>query len=120
MYYYGCQNQWISEASDFDLCGERLREVIEKTKEKEKGFIPDYIPAGTVMVFTWAGTKYMMFQVLLDIPLTSLKNATLIPYEQGSIIFIQGTSRKIPTLRFRDCMFPTFREFERYVKIPTV
>lgn len=114
MYFDETNKQWISGiTSDILKFGERLKdEVIRLGK--------DVIPAGTVMVFAWSGKPYLMFQMLQDLVLSSARNTTLLYYEKGSIVFLRGDGEFVPTLRFRDCRFPTEMELKRYERRATI
>lgn len=113
MYYDETNKQWFTAGSDVLKFGEKLRdEFLRQGKET--------IPAGTIMVFAWSGKPYMMFQTLQDLVLSSARNTTLLYYEKGSIVFIGEEKEFVPTLRFRDCRFPTKIEYERYIRRATV
>ena len=113
MYFDETNKQWISVSSDVMKFGEKLKdEVIHQGK--------DIIPAGTIMVFAWSGKTYLMFQMLQDLVLSSARNTTLLYYEKGSIVFIGEEKEFVPTLRFRDCRFPTEIELKRYERRATI
>lgn len=113
MYFDETNKQWISVSSDVMKFGEKLKdEVIHLGK--------NIIPAGTVMVFAWSGKPYLMFQMLQDLALSSARNTTLLYYEKGSIVFLDSKAEFVPTLRFRDCRFPTEMEFRRYERRATI
>lgn len=115
VYFYDTitNKQWVSELSDVLKFGEKLKyDVMRKGAE--------VIPAGTVMVFAWSGKPYMMFQMLQDLVLSSAGNSTLLYYEKGSIVFLGRVRDFIPTLRFRDCRFPTENELRRYERRATI
>lgn len=113
MYFDVTNNQWISGISEAKKFGEELKDVL-----KYKGV--STIPAGVIMVFTLGGKPYLMFQMLQDLVLSSVKNTTLLYYERGSIVFLGGDGSYIPTLRFRNCRFPTEMEFKQYERRATV
>ena len=107
-------NQWISGIiGDTLKFGERLKDEVMRLGK-------DIIPAGTVMVFAWSGKPYLMFQMLQDLDLSSARNTTLLYYEKGSIIFLDIKAEFVPTLRFRDCRFPTEAELMRYERRATI
>lgn len=113
MFFDETNKQWFTESSDVLQFGENLRdELLSQGKET--------IPAGTVMVLAWLERPYMLFQTLQDLVLTSARNTTLLYYERGSIVFIGEGKEYVPTLRFRDCRFPTTLEYERYIRRATV
>lgn len=112
MYFDEINKQWISVSSDLKF-GEKLKgEILEQGKNE--------IPAGTVMVFAWSGKPYLMFQMLQDLVLHSASNSTLVYYERGSIVFLGRDREFVPTLRFRDCRFPTEMELKIYERMKTV
>ena len=114
MYFDDTNKQWISVSSDVMKFGEKLKdEVIHLGK--------DTIPAGTIMVFARSGKPYLMFQILQDLVLSFARNTTLLHYEKGSIVFFLGGDEEfVPTLRFRDCRFPTEIELRRYERRATI
>lgn len=93
--------------------GEKLKDILLKQGE-------EIIYAGTVMVFLMSGKKYMMFQMLHNLPLRDARNASFVGYETGSIVFTHSTSKFVPTIRFRDCRMPTKSEFNEYERRETV
>lgn len=115
MVYDKENDQWINDG--FFLYGEGLKDAI-----LSKGH--NVITAGNVMVFTHKSKPYLMFQLLQDLKLDEhLKNIGLIGYEAGSILFnVEATYYRsiIPTIRFRDCRMPSYREFEDYKKRKTI
>ena len=113
MYFDETNKQWISVSSDVMKFGEKLKDEVTYQGK-------DIIPAGTVMVFAWSGKPYLMFQMLRDLVLSSARNTTLLYYEKGSIVFLGGDGEFVPTLRFRDCRFPTEIEFKRYERRATI
>ena len=113
MYYDETNKQWISASSDVMKFGEKLKDEVT---HQGKGIIP----AGTVMVFAWSGKPYLMFQMLQDLVLSFTRNTTLLYYEKGSIVFLGGDGEFVPTLRFRDCRFPTEIELKRYERRATI
>lgn len=116
MYFDETNKQWISVSSDVMKFGEKLKdEVTHQGKD-----IIIIIPAGTVMVFAWSGKPYLMFQMLQDLVLNSARNTTLLYYEKGSIVFLGGDGEFVPTLRFRDCRFPTKNELRYYERRATI
>lgn len=113
MYFDETNKQWISVSSDVMKFGEKLKDEVTYQGK-------DIIPAGTVMVFAWSGKPYLMFQMLQDLVLSSARNTTLLYYEKGSIVFLGGDGEFVPTLRFRDCRFPTEMELKRYERRATI
>lgn len=114
MYFDETNKQWISgTTSDTLKFGEKLKDEVMRLGE-------DIIPAGTVMVFACSGKPYLMFQTLQDLVLSSAKNTALVYYEKGSIVFFGGGGEFVPTLRFRDCRFPTEMELIRYERRVTI
>lgn len=113
MYFDETNKQWISVSSDVMKFGEKLKDEVTHQGK-------DIIPAGTVMVFTRSGKPYLMFQMLQDLVLSSARNTTLLYYEKGSIVFLGGDGEFVPTLRFRDCRFPTERELTLYERRATI
>lgn len=112
MYFDETNKQWISVNSDVMKFGEKLKDEVTYQGK-------DIIPAGTVMVFAWKGKPYLMFQTLQELDLCSARNTTLLYYEKGSLVFLRGDVF-VPTLRFRDCRFPTEIELKRYERWATV
>lgn len=112
MYFDDTNKQWISVSSDVMKFGEKLKDEVTHQGK-------DIIPAGTIMVFAWSGKPYLMFQMLQDLVLSSARNTTLLYYEKGSIVFL-GNGEFVPTLRFRDCRFPTEIELKRYERRATI
>lgn len=113
MYFDETNKQWISVSSDVMKFGEKFKDEVLRLGK-------DIIPAGTVMVFAWSGKPYLMFQMLQDLVLSSARNTTLLYYEKGSIVFLGGDGEFVPTLRFRDCRFPTEMELKRYERRATI
>ena len=113
MYFNKDKNQWILAEMDTPRCGEDLRDFL---------LYDDVLTIldGTIMVYTWKGIPYLMFQTLQELDLRSARNATLLYYEKGSIVFLGGDGEFVPTLRFRDCRFPTKEELDWYSKMDTV
>lgn len=113
MYFNKDKNQWILAGMDTPRCGEDLRDFL---------LYDDVLTilAGTIMVFTWNDKPYLMFQTLQELDLCSARNTTLLYYEKGSIVFLGGDGEFVPTLRFRDCRFPTEIELRRYERRATI
>lgn len=116
MYFDETYRQWILNSLDEMGFGETIKEELIYMGK-------DTILAGTVMVFFWYGKPYLMFQTLQDLALSSVRNTTLLYYEKGSIVLLGGGEfdrEFVPTLRFRDCRFPTKKEFEYYERRATI
>lgn len=76
------------------------------------------IPAGTVMTYH-KSRPLLLFQLLQDVPLESIKDVSLLPYEEGSLVFIEGLTY-IPALRFSLCTLPSDTEMLLYNRASTV
>lgn len=116
MHFDETNKQWISNSFDTMRLGESIKNELVYLGE-------DTIFAGTVMVFIWSGKPHLMFQTLEDLALSSVRNTTLLYYEQGSIVFlgdVEFDKKFVPTLRFRNCRFPTESEFEYYKRRETI
>lgn len=114
MYFDDINKQWVSELYDRWRFGEKMQEEVLRLRGG------NIIPAGAVMVFAWSGKLYLMFQMLQDLDLSSASNSTLLYYEKGSLVFLGSKVGVVPTLRFRDCRFPTEDELRRYEREVTV
>lgn len=113
MHFDDITKQWVSGLYDTLKFGERLKDAVLRLGR-------NIIPAGTVMVFAWSGKPYLMFQMLQDLDLSSARNTTLLYYEKGSIVFLDFKAKSVPTLRFRDCRFPTEVELRLYERSATI
>ena len=113
MYFNKDKNQWIIAEMDTPRYGVDLRDFL-----LHGGVLA--ILAGTIMVLTWKGKPYLMFQTLQELDLRYARNPTLLYYEKGSIVFLEGHGKFVPTLRFCDCRFPTEIELKRYERSATI
>lgn len=112
MYFDETNKQWISSISDVLKFGEKLKDEVTHLGG-------NVIPAGTVMVFVLA-EPLLIFQTLQDLDLASVRSTTLLYYEKGSIVFLKGDWEFVPTLRFRNCRFPTEAELRQYERRATI
>ena len=115
MIYNTETQQWTLLPEEKPCYGQELiAQILSSGKE--------VLPAGTIMVFEWHGTPYLMFQTLLGIVLPTAAHQTLIAYEPGSVVFFRPTDDKqfVPTLRFRDCRLPNKKEIEFYTRQKTI
>lgn len=101
-------NQILCSIDEVKLFGDELIDHLHGVKT---------IPAGCVMLFVVKGqygTTKAYFQLLQDVEIKKLKNATLMYFEPGSIVYESATKYKPTTFRFGNCRFPTSSEYNVY------
>lgn len=76
------------------------------------------IPAGTVMVYH-KRRPLLLFQLLETISVECITDASFLPYEEGSLVFMGGFAY-MPTLKFSLCTLPRATEMLIYDKALTV
>lgn len=90
--------------------------MVETLKRTETYFIP----AGTVMVYMMDCKPYLMFQLLSKLVISdSLTETSLVGYEPGSVVHY-GSSKFMPTLKFKYCRFPLSYEYRKYMQSKTI
>lgn len=101
-------NQILCDISEVSLLGDELIDRMHGLK---------VVPAGCIVLFVVKGnygTTKAYFELLQDMEVNKLKNATLMYYEPGSIVYESATKYKPTTFRFGNCRFPTSSELNIY------
>lgn len=110
--------QIICESQDILAREEYL---IAKLKEDIPGITK--LPAGLLLVRANSKLPGILFQLLVDMDVASLRKASLMYVLPGSTVRVDSVSPiiyQIATVLWRDCRFPTIREYNIYKKCPVV
>lgn len=117
MYFESSTNQWLLENNEtYRITG---MEIARKLLIKSVSIIA----AGQVLVFDKSDMyDRVVFQVLENIDLSSVRPNNLVGYEPGSVISLECKKppRIIPTFVFRSCRFPTISEYANYERINSI